>query len=74
MRYKSINSSLRIKEELDSVTLNYLPNLSNKKIDKLAKSVTISWKDKDNVNKINKSLLPIMHKKNYYQSLKSIFS
>lgn len=74
MRYKSINSSLRIKEELDSVTLNYLPNLSNKKIDKLAKSVKISWKDKDNVNKINKSLLPMMHKKNYYQSLKSIFS
>lgn len=74
MRYKSINSGLRIKEELESSTLNYLPNLSNKKIDKLASNPNISWKDKNNVKKLNKSLLPMMHKKNYYQSLKSIFA
>ncbi len=74
MRYKSINAALRIKEELESKTLNYLPNLKNKKLDKLLKDTTISWKDKGQTKQVNKSLLPMMHKKTYYQSLKSIFA
>ncbi len=74
MRFKSINGSLRVKEELESSTLNYLPNLTNKKVDKLAKNSKVSWKDKTCVKQLNKSLLPMMHKKNYFQSLKSIFA
>jgi hypothetical protein len=46
----------------------------NKKVDKLLKNPNILWKDKDYVKQINKSLLPMMHKKNYFQSLKSIFA
>jgi len=74
MRYKSINAGLRIKEELESSTLNYLPNLKNKRVDKLVKNHTISWKDKGYAKQVNKSLLPMMHKKTYFQSLKSIFA
>ena len=74
MRYKSINAAIRIKEELESSTLNYLPNLRNKKVDKLLRNNTIEWKDKGYVKQVNKSLLPMMHKKTYFQSLKSIFA
>jgi hypothetical protein len=74
MRYTSINGSLRVKEKLDSSILNYLPNVNNKKIDKLAKNPHISWTDKRVLKQINKSILPSMHHKTYFQSLKTIFS
>jgi len=74
MRYKSINSSLRIKEHLDSSTLNCLPNLNNHKINKLAKNPNLSWKDRGVNKQLQKSLAPSMHKKTYFQSLKTIFS
>lgn len=38
------------------------------------KNANISWKNKGYIRQLNKSLLPSMHKKTYFQSLKTVFS
>lgn len=76
MKYKPINHNFRIKEFLDSQSLNYLPNNLSKAVDKSIKRARSKESfDIENVNKtINKSLLPLLHNKTYFKSVATLYA
>jgi hypothetical protein len=76
MKYKPINHNFRIKEYLDNQSLNYLPNSSNQKLDRIVhRSEVKNSADRESLNKtINKSLLPFLHSKTYFKSVETLFA
>lgn len=76
MKYKPANHNLRLKEYIDQQSLNYLPNASNHKLDRiLQRTHPKTSADRDNINKtVAKSLLPLLHTKTYFKSVETLFA
>jgi hypothetical protein len=76
MKYKPINHNLRLKEHLDQQNLNYLPNATNYKLDRLIqRTIPRTTAERETLNKtVTKSLLPLLHSKTYFKSVETLFA
>ncbi len=76
MKYKPATNNLRLKEFLDHQDLNYLPNSTNHKLDRiLQRKQHKSPAEKEVLNRsVAKSLLPVLHSKTYFKSVETLFA
>lgn len=76
MKYKPLTHNIRLKEYLDHQGLNYLPNNSNHKLDRiLQRKQPKNLAEREAVNRsVTKSLLPLLHSKTYFKSVETLFA
>ena len=76
LKYTASTSALRIKEGLERETLNYLTTSksTNRKIDQIIKNQAKQLNNKTLSKIVNKSLLPNLHQKTHFHSIKTIYS
>jgi hypothetical protein len=76
MKYKPLTHNLRLKECLDHQCLNYLPNSSNHKLDRiLQRKQPKNLVERETLNRsVTKSLLPQLHSKTYFKSVETLFA